>query len=243
MWFASIWVHTLNLPWELGANFFLTHLLDADPASNTLSWRWVAGLHTEGKVYLANEDNIKKFTKERYTKKNILKKEIKLPEFKRYNFFEKNTENFLSRFENNLVLLNINNTSYLEETIEFLSKNKVCYVKESDFFNFAEISSNFNQKSIKEYLDFLKNKSIEINIFDTYKDLLFFLKKKNIGEVFSFYPAVGYELDYLNKQFTGCTTKLKFIYDTFDNLCWKFANSGFFKFKKKIPYLISRLDS
>ena len=89
MWFASIWVHTLNLPWELGANFFLTHLLDADPASNTLSWRWVAGLHTEGKVYLANEDNIKKFTKERYTKKNILKKEIKLPEFKRYNFFEK----------------------------------------------------------------------------------------------------------------------------------------------------------
>ena len=23
MWFASIWIHTLKLPWELGANFFL----------------------------------------------------------------------------------------------------------------------------------------------------------------------------------------------------------------------------
>ena len=55
MWFASIWVHTLKLPWELGADF-LTHLLDGDPASNTLSWRWVAGLHTQGKNYLASEE-------------------------------------------------------------------------------------------------------------------------------------------------------------------------------------------
>jgi hypothetical protein len=39
MWFASIWIFTLRLPWELGADFFLRHLLDGDPASNTLSWR------------------------------------------------------------------------------------------------------------------------------------------------------------------------------------------------------------
>ncbi|MCU0912565.1 MAG: DNA photolyase, partial [Rhodobacteraceae bacterium] len=49
MWFASIWIFTLQLPWELGADFFLRHLIDGDPASNTLSWRWVAGLHTRGK--------------------------------------------------------------------------------------------------------------------------------------------------------------------------------------------------
>ena len=48
MWFASIWIFTLRLPWQLGAAFFSEHLLDADPASNTLSWRWVAGLHTRG---------------------------------------------------------------------------------------------------------------------------------------------------------------------------------------------------
>ena len=46
MWYASIWVFTLNLPWQLGADFFLRKLIDADEASNTLSWRWVAGLHT-----------------------------------------------------------------------------------------------------------------------------------------------------------------------------------------------------
>lgn len=62
MWFASIWIFTLRLPWELGADFFLRHLLDADPASNTLSWRWVAGLHTKGKTYLARPSNIAKYT-------------------------------------------------------------------------------------------------------------------------------------------------------------------------------------
>ncbi|MEM7740240.1 MAG: FAD-binding domain-containing protein [Pseudomonadota bacterium] len=62
MWFASIWIFTLDLPWELGADFFLRHLLDGDPASNTCSWRWVGGLHTKGKTYLARADNIEQFT-------------------------------------------------------------------------------------------------------------------------------------------------------------------------------------
>jgi deoxyribodipyrimidine photo-lyase len=66
MWFASIWIFTLRLPWQLGADFFLRHLLDGDPASNTLGWRWVGGLHTRGKTYLARPDNIAKFTEGRF---------------------------------------------------------------------------------------------------------------------------------------------------------------------------------
>ncbi|SDZ92927.1 FAD-binding domain-containing protein [Rubrimonas cliftonensis] len=66
MWFASIWVFTLELPWRLGADFFLRNLLDGDPASNTLGWRWVAGLHTRGKVYSAEAWNIAKFTSGRF---------------------------------------------------------------------------------------------------------------------------------------------------------------------------------
>lgn len=66
MWFASIWIFTLHLPWELGADFFLRHLIDGDPASNTLSWRWVGGLHTPGKTYLATEDNIARNTEGRF---------------------------------------------------------------------------------------------------------------------------------------------------------------------------------
>jgi deoxyribodipyrimidine photo-lyase len=62
MWFASIWIFTLRLPWELGAAFFQEHLLDGDAASNTLSWRWVAGLHTPGKTYLARTENIARYS-------------------------------------------------------------------------------------------------------------------------------------------------------------------------------------
>jgi deoxyribodipyrimidine photo-lyase len=61
MWFASYWVHVERLPWQLGAAFFLRHLLDGDAASNTLSWRWVAGLHTAGKRYLVRRSNIEKY--------------------------------------------------------------------------------------------------------------------------------------------------------------------------------------
>jgi hypothetical protein len=66
MWFASIWIFTLRLPWELGAAFFYEHLLDGDAASNTLSWRWVAGLQTAGKTYLARADNIAHYTESRF---------------------------------------------------------------------------------------------------------------------------------------------------------------------------------
>ena len=66
MWFASIWIFTLRLPWSLGAAFFMRHLLDGDAASNTLSWRWVAGLHTVGKHYVACADNIARHTQGRF---------------------------------------------------------------------------------------------------------------------------------------------------------------------------------
>ena len=71
MWFASIWIFTLRLPWSLGADFFLRHLIDADPASNTLSWRWVAGLQTAGKTYLATADNIARYTGGRFAPQGL----------------------------------------------------------------------------------------------------------------------------------------------------------------------------
>ncbi len=61
MWFAGWWIHTEKLPWQLGADFFYRHLLDADPAANTLSWRWVAGLQTQGKTYLTRRSNLEKY--------------------------------------------------------------------------------------------------------------------------------------------------------------------------------------
>ena len=80
MWFASIWIFTLHLPWTLGADFFLRHLLDADAASNTLSWRWVAGLQTVGKTYLATSDNIARYTNGRFAPAGLAREAIALTE-------------------------------------------------------------------------------------------------------------------------------------------------------------------
>jgi deoxyribodipyrimidine photo-lyase len=78
MWFASIWIFTLRLPWALGADFFLRHLIDADAASNTLSWRWVAGLQTIGKTYLATADNIARYTGGRFAPKGLAREALTL---------------------------------------------------------------------------------------------------------------------------------------------------------------------
>lgn len=80
MWFASIWIFTLRLPWTLGADFFLRHLLDADAASNTLSWRWVAGLQTVGKTYLATAENIARFTNGRFAPRGLAREAVALVE-------------------------------------------------------------------------------------------------------------------------------------------------------------------
>ena len=80
MWFASIWIFTLRLPWTLGAAFFLRHLIDGDPASNTLSWRWVAGLQTQGKTYLATAENIARYTEGRFEPKGLAAKAFALTE-------------------------------------------------------------------------------------------------------------------------------------------------------------------
>lgn len=79
MWFASIWIFTLRLPWELGAHLFEKELLDFDAASNTLSWRWVAGLHTPGKHYIARAENIRKFTEARFNPEGQLNEKAVSP--------------------------------------------------------------------------------------------------------------------------------------------------------------------
>ena len=80
MWFASIWIFTLRLPWAMGADFFLRQLLDGDAASNTLSWRWVAGLQTVGKTYLATADNVERYTEGRFRPVGLATEAVALTE-------------------------------------------------------------------------------------------------------------------------------------------------------------------
>ena len=120
MWFASIWIFTLNLPWQLGAEFFMQHLYDGDAASNTLGWRWVAGIQTQGKHYLASEWNIKKFTNNRF--QNFKLNENAPPKIseKFYSIIKQDFNNPHNIEEKNLLIFE-NNLSF--ETTDFTKNN------------------------------------------------------------------------------------------------------------------------
>lgn len=61
MWLAAYIVHFRRVRWQAGARWFLTHLLDGDPASNNLSWQWVASTFSY-KPYIFNRENLEKYT-------------------------------------------------------------------------------------------------------------------------------------------------------------------------------------
>jgi deoxyribodipyrimidine photo-lyase len=61
MWFAAFVVHFRRIKWQAGARWFLMHLLDGDPASNNLSWQWVASTFGS-KPYIFNRENLERYT-------------------------------------------------------------------------------------------------------------------------------------------------------------------------------------
>ncbi|MDC1045127.1 FAD-binding domain-containing protein [Candidatus Pelagibacter sp.] len=234
MWFASIWIFTLELPWQLGAEFFMQHLYDGDAASNTLGWRWVAGVQTQGKHYLASEWNIKKFTNNRF--QNIQLNENASPIFsdKTYSIGKKD---FL-------------NSEILEDKILLIFENNMTFefsdFKEHKFKKILLISNegNRNIKLSEKVLKFKANlledqktrlieKSINcetININDL----------KNITEkVYALYPTVSENLSFIqNNQLQN----IKFLYRKLDQFSWQHCNKGFFNFKNYIPKIIANFN-
>ena len=239
MWFASIWIFTLNLPWELGADFFYKNLLDADPASNTLSWRWVAGLQTEGKIYLANEENIEKFSTFKFSKKPVLEKKPKLPPYINYSYvpptFE---EKKISHDETFLITLD--NLIYSDHQINKIKKFNVLFLDQGSENSKESIKDIYEKKAAKEYIDFLNNKNIKVKCLKKTDQLIDFCSEKKT--IICNYPGVGYQLDKINEISERYDIDFKFIYDQFDLMCWPYAKSGFFKFKTKIPYFLENIN-
>ena len=65
MWLAAYMLHWRRVRWQVGARWFLRHLLDGDPASNNLSWQWVASSFSH-KPYFFNRANLERFSSGRY---------------------------------------------------------------------------------------------------------------------------------------------------------------------------------
>jgi deoxyribodipyrimidine photo-lyase len=68
MWIAAYVVHWRRIRWQAGAKWFLEHLLDGDPASNNMSWQWVASTFSH-KPYFFNRENLERYTKSVYCQK------------------------------------------------------------------------------------------------------------------------------------------------------------------------------
>jgi deoxyribodipyrimidine photo-lyase len=61
MWVAAYLQHWRGVDWRDGAELFYRHLLDGDPASNSLSWQWVGGTFSH-KPYFFNRQNVERFS-------------------------------------------------------------------------------------------------------------------------------------------------------------------------------------
>jgi len=234
MWFASIWIFTLELPWQLGAEFFMQHLYDGDAASNTLGWRWVAGVQTQGKHYLASEWNINKFTNNRF--KNIKLNENAKPisSDKTYSVTNKSFENS-EIYEDKTLLIFENNMTF--EFSDF---------KEHKFKKILLVSNNTNrsiklsEKVLKFKANLLEDQKIRLEKNSINCETININDLKNINEdIYAFYPTIGENLDFIqNNELKN----IKFLYRKLDQFSWQYCNKGFFNFKNYIPKIIANFN-
>ena len=234
MWFASIWIFTLNLPWQKGAEFFMKHLFDGDAASNTLSWRWVAGLQTKGKHYVAQSWNINKFTNNKY--KNVKLNENALPvtdkrEYKLnpLNFIiEDNSNENLLLFENELNLENKNLKKYKNIYLILLSNDVRKLKLEQKVLDYKSQLINDQKKRFDQ-----------IQIIDEAKFQSIVEKIKSFDVL---YPCIGENFSYLNIIRKKRNLELNFILSEEDKFSWQFSNKGYFNFKNNIPKILTSFN-
>ena len=233
MWFASIWIFTLELPWQLGAEFFMQHLYDGDAASNTLGWRWVAGVQTQGKHYLASEWNIKKFTNNRFDNIKLNENAPPIISEKTYSIIKQDFNNPQNIEDKNLLIFE-NNLSF--EITDFQNnKFKKIYLisskNENRSIKLSEKVVKFKSLLIEDQEQRLKAKSIDCEVIDI-------SEIKKIENFYGLYPTVGENLDYLNSN----NLKIDYLYRKLDQYSWQYCNKGFFNFKNYIPKIISTFN-
>ena len=232
MWFASIWIFTLKLPWQKGAEFFLRELYDGDAASNTLSWRWVAGIQTKGKNYIAQNWNINKFTNNKY--KNLKLNENPQPiidqrEYKisPINIYNNETKSdILVFFENELYFQNFNVDNYKKIYCILLSNDErqVKLGKKVLEYKKNLIKNQIQNSSLK--IEFIEgNKFIELSNNDKDFDIV--------------YPSVGENMSFLKRVIKKNNLNINYLTREEDNYCWQFSNKGYFNFKSNIPKILN----
>ena len=235
MWFASIWIFTLGLPWQKGAEFFMKYLLDGDAASNTLSWRWVGGLQTKGKHYLAQTWNISKFLSKQY--KNIELRESTLPLVDNREYKISPIEIKKSKIRNDCLIVFENDLSVDSLKIKDYKKIYLILLDNKHRSLKLDLKVLIYKKSIMEDKLNEINDNFELINENKIEDLLENLKNFDIV-----YPSIGENMTFLNKMVKQKKLVINFITRDEDVFCWNFSNKGYFNFKSNIPKILAKFQ-
>jgi len=251
MWFASIWIFTLKLPWVLGADFFLRHLLDGDPASNTMGWRWVAGIQTRGKTYLARPSNIEKFTDGRFRPTELASEAPPLEWQEPPSPAALEATPRPDELDDTPALLlihgdDLNPESLLPDTLPIKAALAFQGVKEPLAWPFGDKAKEFVGQAVD---DAAKRASSHYGVDTATQSeldadaVIRACQDAGAEAVITPYAPVGPNADALNLLGSALDDEgiaLHRVRREWDSAAWPFAKKGFFPFKKKIPSLLEQ---
>jgi deoxyribodipyrimidine photo-lyase len=233
MWFASIWIFTLRLPWELGAEFFLAHLSDADPASNTLSWRWVAGIQTPGKHYLARAENIARYTNGRFNPRGELNETavpIEAPPPPPAGRLRAADAAPGGRVA---LLLHADDLGFRPEGCEVVGVAALADTAPRSRFPQGTVAARFTASALADAARVL-----------TAEDIAGWARDLGVTRIVTPWAPVGWTAPILDDVARICACQgltLHRLRRAWDAACWPLAQRGFFPFRAEIPRLIAEL--
>ena len=233
MWFASIWIFTLGLPWQSGARFFMQHLFDGDAASNTLGWRWVAGIQTIGKHYVARASNIEQFTNGRFSPHNLNETPVPAASSKTYDIMPIDDRAKYQKKYNKLIVLE--NDIYVKSKDEYEAYDTVFVLRPNSIVRSADLAGPVTDFKMGLISAFCENHANAQDI-DAAGLGAIAASQQGFDVV---YPAIGDNLDFLFRLRDESGVALHLLKRPEDVFCWHYAKKGFFNFKKHIPEMMA----
>ena len=250
MWFSSIWMYTLQLPWELGADYFYRHLLDGDPASNTCSWRWVGGLHTLGKTYLARASNIEKYTGGRFNPAGELASDAPplgeglLPDRTPLSFEAPTLHGQRAGFILTEEDCSAHTLSFEGEIVAALA---LCDFTPRSILASPDHVQEFAPKAVAAAAAKLEaDRGVEVSRLTGREWDVALQEWARLNELDVMVTArlpLGPVKRRLMKAARGAAVPLVEVTRPYDRLVWPHAKAGFFGLKKKIPQILKQLES
>ncbi len=248
MWFASIWIFTLRLPWAVGADFFMRHLLDGDPASNTLSWRWVAGLHTRGKHYLAKQSNINKFTANRPADTDYRLDTTAEPLTESFDYGDALPVRDHAPYDPTrpAALLLTEDDCHPESLgLDLSAMKAIAILASTDARSPRPVADHVRAFDEGAFADAASRLGVEPTIIDTPTALTAWAQGAGASQITTAFVPRGYVHDWLTDAAPALASADITLTETrrdWDTAVWPRATAGFFKVKKAIPSIFDTLD-